>query len=114
MLDNKSRTGYMDTLTNIIHGHAREMDCTGGAIRLTLDGKDFLMEPSTADLKKVQNVSRFDQMSLKLSFEEEMSTTVYRNLVIYNWTELIGETKSNDYFCSVDMQREIMEESGIH
>ena len=53
-------------------------------------------------------------MSMKLSFEEEMSTTVYGNLVIYNWTELIGETKSNDYFHSVDMQREIMEESGIH
>ena len=75
MLDNKSRTGYMDTLTNIIHGHAREMNCTGGGIPLTLDGKDFLMEPSTADLKKVQNVSRFDQMSLKLSFEEGMLTT---------------------------------------
>ena len=114
MLDNDSHSGYMDTLTNIIHGHAREMDCTGGDIPLTLDGKDFLMEPSTADLKEVQNVSRFDQMSLKLSFDEEMSTTVYRNLVIYNWTELIGETKSNDYFHSVDVQREIMEEFGIH
>ena len=53
-------------------------------------------------------------MSLKPSFDEEMSTTVYRNLVIYYWTELIDKTKSNDYFCSVDMQREIMEESGIH
>ena len=59
-------------------------------------------------------MSRFDKMSLKQSFEEEMSTTVYRNLVIYNWTELIGETKSNDFFLSVDMQRDIMEESGIH
>ena len=95
----------MDTLTNIIHGQAREMDCTGGAIRLTLDGKDFLMEPSTADLKKVQNVFRRKCQRLY---------TVYRNLVIYNWTELIGETKSNDYFHSVEVQREIMEESGIH
>ncbi len=107
--------GYLDPVTNILQQTAFPTDCTlNKEVPVLIDDSTYVYNRETGSLSLAPKPPPLQIVRWNSSLDLPQETIIFRQVVMYNWSEIRSHVTLNDLLGTLSAQRQLFAELGVN